>query len=197
MELPQTLKDAIGALSKLPGIGEKTAIRMVLQLTKWRKDEIHLVASSIKNLVEVRYCQECNFFSDSSLCEICANPMRKNSQIMCIVENFTDLLAIERSGQFHGLYYVLGGVLNPLMGIGPEQIKLPKLFQKIEKNNFKEIILALNPSVEGDATCAYIRDLIPHQIKVERIGFGIPIGGNLEFLDSMTISKALENRKIF
>jgi recombination protein RecR len=113
------------------------------------------------------------------------------------VENVSDLMAIERSGQFKGLYHILGGVLNPLLGVGPEQLRLDELEEKIKRREIAEIILAVNPSVEGDATCAYIRSLIDESVKVERIGFGVPIGGSLEYLDSMTISKALENRKKF
>jgi recombination protein RecR len=197
MELPQTLRDAIAAMSKLPGIGEKTAMRMVLHLTRWRSEELKQVSTAIKNLIDVKHCQECGFFSESNICQLCAEPSRTHSGLICVVENVTDLLAIERSGHFKGLYHVLGGVLNPLMGIGPDQLHLSFLFERIKKNNIQEVILALNPSVEGDATCAFIRDIIPESVRVERIGFGVPIGGNLEYLDSMTISKALENRKIF
>ncbi len=197
IELPKSIRNAVSSISRLPGIGEKTATRMVLQMTRWKSEEIKSIARSIENILDVRTCQECGFFAEEKLCDICSDHSRNNATTICVVENVTDLLAIEKSGHYKGLYYILGGVLNPLLGIGPDQLKLHKLIDKIHHNSFQEVILALNPSVEGDATCAYIRELIPESVKVERIGFGIPIGGSLEYLDSMTISKALENRKTF
>jgi recombination protein RecR len=115
--------------------------------------------------------------------------------MICVVENVTDCLAIERSGTFKGKFHILFGVLNPLLGVGPDEINLSKMFTRIEEEEIEEIILAINPSVEGDATCAYIKQVLPETMNIERIGFGIPMGGSLEFVDSLTISKALENRR--
>jgi recombination protein RecR len=113
------------------------------------------------------------------------------------VENASDLLAIEKSGTFKGVYHILGGVLNPLLGVGPDELKMDELREKIIKKEIQEIILAINPSVEGDATCSYLKSILPQTVQVDRIGFGVPIGGSLEYLDPMTITKALENRKRF
>lgn len=123
--------------------------------------------------------------------------MRGETKVLCIVEGVTDLLAIEKSSQFKGRYHVLGGVLNPLLGIGPNELGINKLIDRIKRNEIEELVLAINPSVEGDATCSFIKELLPDGVKAERIGFGMPMGGSLEYLDTLTISKALENRTSF
>jgi recombination protein RecR len=136
-------------------------------------------------------------FADETLCSICSDDYRKSAKTLCVVEHASDLMAIEKSGHFKGVYHILGGVLNPLLGVGPEELKLDELKEKIINKGISEIILALNPSVEGDATCSYLKSILPTSTQVERIGFGVPIGGSLEYLDPMTITKALENRKRF
>jgi recombination protein RecR len=128
---------------------------------------------------------------------ICQDEFRESQKSLCIVETASDLMAIEKSGNFKGLYHILGGVLNPLLGIGPEELKLDELKHRIVAKEIQEVILAINPSVEGDATCSYLKMILPADVRVERIGFGVPIGGSLEYLDPMTITKALENRKRF
>ena len=133
-------------------------------------------------------------YCDDQYCAVCLNPSR-NNQFLCVVEGVNDLIAIESSGQFRGTFLILGGVLNPLLGIGPDSLNIEMLLNKIKNNNVEEIILALNPSVEGDATCSYLKQIIPNNVKINRIGFGIPIGGNLEYLDPQTISKAFENKR--
>lgn len=197
MELPEKIKEAVSSLSKLPGIGEKTAFRMALQISKWRKLEIDQFAHSVKDLASLSFCEDCGFFSESKFCAICLNTHRTESEVLCVVESISDLLAIEKSSQHKGLYHVLGGVLNPLLGIGPDQLKMDKLVERVQRHKVKDLILAINPSVEGDATCSYIKNILPAHLNVQRIGFGVPIGGSLEYLDSLTISKALENRKSF
>jgi recombination protein RecR len=136
-------------------------------------------------------------FSDENLCSICQSENRKDVHSLCVVENASDLMAIEKSGHFKGVYHILGGVLNPLLGIGPDELKMDDLRSNILRKEVKDVILAINPSVEGDATCSYLKSILPTEINVERIGFGVPIGGSLEYLDPMTITKALENRKRF
>jgi recombination protein RecR len=136
-------------------------------------------------------------FADHLLCSICSDANRQSLQVICIVENASDLMAIEKSGNFKGIYHILGGVLNPLLGVGPDELGMDELKNRIIEKNVQEVILAINPSVEGDATCSYLKSLLPESVRVERIGFGVPIGGSLEFLDPMTITKALENRKRF
>jgi recombination protein RecR len=197
IQLPEVIKNAVSALTKLPGVGEKTAFRMVLNMTHWKADELNLVGSSITSLKGLKLCTQCGMFSDEDICSICIDEHRISQKTMCIVENATDLMAIEKSGNYNGLYHILGGVLNPLLGIGPEELGMDVLKERIVHNEFINVILAINPSVEGDATCSYLKMILPQGIKIERIGFGVPIGGSLEFLDPMTITKALENRKNF
>ncbi len=195
MKLPEKLLNAQEMFSKVPGIGEKTALRNVINLTKWTKDDLLAFSAAINDMTTINNCEECGAFSDEELCSICTDVHRVSSEQMCVVEGITDCLAIERSGEYRGLYHILGGVLNPLMGVGPESLRLQKLATRIVEKNVTNVILAISPSVEGDVTCNYIKELLPESVEVTRIGFGIPMGGNLEYLDSMTISKALENKK--
>lgn len=197
VQLPTIVQNAVTALGRLPGVGEKSALRMVTSMTTWRAEELKKFAAAVEDLNKLRSCNECGMWCESPTCDLCLSDSRKESGILCVVEQVSDLLAIDKSGQFKGRYLVLGGVLNPLLGVGPDQLRFKELQTSLKSGNTKVVILALNPSVEGDATCSYIKHLIPESIEVERIGFGIPIGGNLEYLDPMTIGKALENRKTF
>lgn len=197
IQLPEVIKNAVEALTRLPGVGEKTAFRMVMNMTNWKSIELTSVGSALASLQHLKLCQECGMFADENLCTICMNESRTSAGNLCIVENASDLLAIERSGTFKGVYHILGGVLNPLLGVGPDELKMDALRDKIIKKEIREVILAVNPSVEGDATCSYLKSILPQTVQVDRIGFGVPIGGSLEYLDPMTITKALENRKRF
>ena len=196
MELPEVIQEAARSFSRLNGVGEKTALRQVFQMTKWTKENLLDMSRNIQALIDLKYCEDCGFFSDEKICHICSDQSRVSSGQICVVEKITDCLAIENSSAFTGTYYILGGVLNPLMGVGPKELKLDRLKEIIISRNIQEIIIAINPSVEGDATSSYIYGMLPESIKVDRIGFGIPIGGSLEYLDSVTISKALENKKL-
>ncbi len=195
MELPEKLLKTVKQFSRLPGVGEKTALRQTLIMTKWQKEDLVNFAEAIKGLSELNHCEKCGMFCDEHICKICNDQNRFSSKMICVVENVTDCLAIERSGTFKGKFHILFGVLNPLLGVGPDEINLSKMFTRIEEEEIEEVILAINPSVEGDATCAYIKQVLPETMNIERIGFGIPMGGSLEFVDSLTISKALENRR--
>lgn len=195
MKLPKILENVIGDFARLPGIGGKSAQRHALHLTKWSHDEVKEFAQNILAMTELKRCQRCGVFSAADICIICTNPRRQESRILCVVETISDCIAVESSEQYKGLYHVLGGVLNPLLGIGPDELNFAKLLNRIESENIESVILAVNSSVEGDATCSYLRDMLEDRVKIERIGFGIPMGGSLEYLDAMTISKALENRK--
>jgi recombination protein RecR len=197
IQLPEVIKNAVEALTKLPGVGEKTAFRMVMSMTHWKPQELTSVGTSLTALKDLKLCEECGMFADHDLCSICADESRQASKTICIVENASDLMAIEKSGNFKGIYHILGGVLNPLLGVGPDELGMDELKNRIIEKDLQEVILAINPSVEGDATCSYFKSLLPESIRVERIGFGVPIGGSLEYLDPMTITKALENRKRF
>ena len=194
IELPESIINTVSSFTRLPGVGEKTALRQVMHMVKWNHDDLKNFASSIQNLMDIKRCVECGLYSELKQCEICLNQGRQANSILCVVENINDLMAIERSNDYQGLYHVLGGVLNPLLGVGPDQLKIEKIVERVEKLKIETVVLAINPSVEGDATCSYIKQLLK-DVFVERIGFGVPIGGSLEYLDPLTISKALENRK--
>lgn len=194
IELPESITNTVKSFAKLPGVGEKTALRQVMNMVKWQHDDLKEFASSVEELMNIKRCKECGLYSEEDLCEICLDDSRGDLGTLCIVETINDLMAIERSNEYKGLYHVLGGVLNPLLGIGPDQLKINKIVERVEKYQINTIVLAINPSVEGDATCSYIKQLLK-DVHVERIGFGVPIGGSLEYLDPLTISKALENRK--
>ena len=197
LELPTLVKDAVTALGRPPGAGEKSALRLAPSMTGWRTDELIKFAQATGALANLKDCRQCGMWTEEPICSICSNPRRAENHVLCVVEQVSDLLAIEKSGQYKGRFLVLGGVLNPLLGVGPDQLRLGLLGEIVEKEHIETVILALNPSVEGDATCAYIKHVLPEAVNVERIGFGMPIGGSLEYLDPMTIGKALENRKSF
>ncbi|MBL6988243.1 MAG: recombination protein RecR [Bacteriovoracaceae bacterium] len=201
MDLPEKLQDAVLNISKLPGIGNKTALRHALYLSKLSGKDLERFGDSFKNLQYLQKCTKCGMFTDDNklLCDVCSSPVRSSSNVICVVETIIDCLAVEKSGQYDGKYHILGGVLNPLLGIGPDELKIEKFISRVFEENINEVILGLNPSVEGDATCSYIKQRLEEngkeQVEVSRIGFGIPMGGSLEYLDSMTINKALENKK--
>lgn len=194
VELPESIANTVKCFAKLPGVGEKTATRQVMNMVKWSKEDLSQFELAIHELMDIKRCKECGLYSELDLCQICLDGSRSESKSLCVVENINDLMAIERSKQFQGLYHVLGGVLNPLLGVGPEQLKINKIVERVDKLGIESVVLAINPSVEGDATCSYIKQLLK-DVHVDRIGFGVPIGGSLEYLDPLTISKALENRK--
>lgn len=197
MKLPLQLERAIKSFSKLPGVGDRTAFRQVLSMTKWNIQDLNEFSEAIASMSDLNYCNQCGFFAENNLCSICSEVRRNESGNICVVEHISDMMAIERSNTFDGIYFILGGVLNPLIGIGPNEIKIPRLIKLINEKKINSILLAINPSVEGDATCAYIKQNLAEDLSVDRIGFGVPIGGALEHLDPITISKALENRKSF
>ena len=194
IELPESILNTVRSFTQLPGVGEKTAIRQVMQMVRWNPEELMSFSHAVKELTSINRCVECGLYCEDDKCEICLSERRSNESILCVVENINDLMAIERSNDFQGLYHVLGGVLNPLLGVGPDQLKIDKVIERVARFNISTVVLAINPSVEGDATCSYIKQLLK-DVHVERIGFGVPIGGSLEYLDPLTISKALENRK--
>lgn len=192
---PEPIERAITSFGKLPGVGGKTALRQVLAMSNWTDGELKEFAESIAYMTSLNRCQECHLFCEGDRCSICLSSERVSEGTICVVENVKDLMAIENSNQYRGLYHILGGVLNPLMGVSAEQLRIDSLVSRIEKLDIQNLILAINPSVEGDVTCSFIRDLVSEKVSIERIGFGVPIGSSLEFLDPLTISKAFENRK--
>jgi len=194
--LPKPVSRLIDELSKLPGIGEKNATRLAFHILR-SKDEytLRLAQAIVDTKKEVRACGTCFNISSEDPCDICTDPSRERD-IICVIEEPMDLIAVEKSKEFTGLYHVLNGVIAPLEGIGPEDLTIGPLLNKLKENPIKEIIVATNPSVEGEATSLYIARLVkPLGIKVSRIAHGIPMGGDLEYTDEITISKALRDRK--
>jgi recombination protein RecR len=191
----QPLQIAIEELSKLPGIGAKSAQRLALFLLKCDTDKVNSLAASLTNLKEkLRFCKICYNISEEEVCEICSS-RKRNRSIICVVEEASDVFAVEKTNEFNGLYHVLGGVLSPLSGIDPNLLKVKELLKRLESDDIKEVILALNPDTEGEATSLYLAKLIkPVGIKVTRLARGLPIGGNLEFADEATIGRAVINR---
>ncbi len=186
----------IDALSKLPGIGRKTATRLAFHILRSNSSEAEALAKAILDVKEkIRLCSICFNLTDEDPCYICRDE-RRNKEVLCVVEGPNDLIAIENTGEYRGLYHVLHGRLSPLEGIGPEELKIRELMDRLRNGKWSEVILANNPTVEGSATALYLIDLIkPLGIKVSRIAYGIPMGGEIEYSDGMTLSKALEGRK--
>ncbi|MBU1299504.1 MAG: recombination mediator RecR [Bacteroidetes bacterium] len=190
----ELLETLIDELSRLPGIGRKTAQRLAMYIMKLPREEVVGMAKALVNVKDkVKNCSICSNFTEEDPCFICSSPKRDRTTI-CVVEEPNDVIAIEKTNDFFGLYHVLGGALSPLDGIGPEDLKIKELLQRIDDNTL-EIILALNPNVEGEATTLYLSRLLkPVGIKLTRIARGIPIGSDLEFADEATLSRAIEGR---
>ena len=195
---PPILNNLIRKLSRLPGLGEKSAARIAMYLLKVPADETEALAENIRQLRDkIRTCQVCFHFTDDRLCPVCADPARNTGEL-CVVESTADLLAIEQSGAFKGRYHVLQGVLAPLDGIGPEQIRIKELLGRIDPENISEIIIATNPSSEGEATAHYLLQLLKDRpVRVTRIAYGIPMGGDLKYTDRITLDRALKGRQAF
>lgn len=197
MQIAEPLIVAIEELSKLPGIGKKTAQRLALHILKNDSESVERLVDAIKNLkLKLKLCERCYNFSEEDYCSICKSAKR-DQETLCIVEEASDIIAIEKTNEYNGLYHVLGGVLSPLSGIGPDSLKIKELMKRFENENIREVILALNPDTEGEATSLYLARLIkPLEIKVTRIARGLPIGGDLEFADEATIGRAVLGRII-
>jgi recombination protein RecR len=195
LQIAEPLIVAIEELSKLPGIGKKTAQRLALHILKSDKESVDSFVKAIEELkTKLRFCICCYNLSVEDLCEICKNQKRDKS-IICIVEDVNDVLAIEKTNEYNGLYHVLGGVLSPLSGIGADSLKIKELIKRFETEEIREIILALNPDTEGEATTLYLAKLVkPFGVKVSRIARGLPIGGDIEFADEATIGRAVIGR---
>ena len=195
MEYSPSIEKLIESFEKLPSIGHKTAQRLAFYMLDQTKEEIKEFTDSIINAKNnLKFCSKCFNISDTDPCNICSNPKRDES-IICVVEDVKDVIAMERTHEFNGLYHVLHGSISPMNGIGPENIKIKELLARLMDGTVKEIILATNPRVEGEATSIYISKLVkPLGIKATRIARGIPIGGDLEYTDEVTLAKALEGR---
>ncbi len=195
MQIAQPLQIAIEELSKLPGVGRKTALRLALYLLKTDNESFESLTKSLIELKsKLRLCSRCFNLSEEELCQICKS-QKRDTTIICVVEEASDVIAIERTNEYSGLYHVIGGVLSPLSGIGPDSLKIKELMKRFAEEDIKEVLLALNPDTEGETTTLYLAKLIkPLGIKVTRIARGLPIGGDLEFADDATIGRAVSGR---
>ena len=191
----EAIESAIESLSSLPTIGRKTAQRLALHLLRQPKEDVQKLAQALLDMKEkIRYCSECCNLTESDPCNICTSHKR-NRTLVCVVEEPSDLFAIERTNEYFGLYHVLHGALNPLEGIGPNELKIKELLQRLSSDEVQEIILATNPNVEGEVTTQYLIKLLkPLHVKVSRLARGIPMGSDLEFADEATVSRALQGR---
>lgn len=189
------LEQAVQEFSRLPGIGKKTALRMVLHLLKQQPGDVQQFANVIARMRnEIKFCQRCFNISDGDVCAICANSMRRQDTI-CVVENIRDIIAIESTQQYTGTYHVLNGVISPLDGVGPDQLNIETLVQRVEKDNIIELIFALNPTIQGDTTIFFIQKRLSNtNLKITTIARGIAFGGELEYADELTLGRSLQNR---
>jgi len=190
------IDDLAAELAKLPGIGRKTALRLTYHLLKQNPDQSRRLAAALEALVaRVRRCSVCNNLTEQDPCALCADP-RRDAGLLCVVEDASDIGAIERAGEFRGLYHVLGGRLSPLDGVGPEDLAVQSLVDRVSSGQVREVIVATNPSMEGEATALYVqRQLAPLGVSVTRIARGLPVGGDLEYADGVTIAQALSARR--
>jgi recombination protein RecR len=196
MNFPSSLiENAVNELSKFPGIGKKSALRMVLYLLKQEEAAVTKMGEAIIKLrKEIRFCERCHNVSDLALCNICSNPKR-DPQLVCVVEDLRDVMAIENTNQFSGNYHVLGGLINPIQGVGPDQLQIDSLLNRIKELEVKEIILALSATLEGDTTAFYLsKKLNPLGVNISAISRGIAIGGELEYADEITLGRSIANR---
>jgi recombination protein RecR len=189
------LEDAVNEFAKLPGIGKKTALRLVLHLLKKDTDDVKNFSEAVMKMrQEIKFCNRCHNISDQQLCNICADRARRQHMI-CIVENIRDVIAIESTQQYNGLYHVLGGIISPLDGIGPDQLQIGSLLRRVEEEKTEELIFALSPNIQGDTTIFYIgKKLKMLPVKITTIARGIAFGGELEYTDEMTLARSISNR---
>ena len=192
---PKSIVNLIRNFSKLPGIGEKTAERLTMHLLRASSTEARMLAQSILELKEKsRLCRQCFAMSDKEVCRICGDPAR-NQEILCVVEQPTDMAAVEKSGAYNGHYHILQGVLSPMDGIGPDDIRIKELIAKVKKETIKEIIIATSTNVEGESTASYLISLLSKfPVRISRIASGVPVGGDLKYVDQVTLKRAMESR---
>jgi len=197
MTYTPAIEKIINELQKLPGIGPKSAQRLTYYLLKQPSNQIQALSDAIAGIIgKIHYCEICNNFTEEKLCNVCRSEKRDKS-LICVVEQPFDILAFERTGSYHGLYHCLMGAISPIDGITPDQLKIQSLVNRIKNGNIKEIIIGTNPDTEGEATSTYLIQILkPFGVPLSRIGVGIPIGGNLEYTDQVTLSRAFEGRRV-
>src|SRR5579864_2515419 len=197
-QLPEALERLIQELSRLPGIGPKTAQRLAFHLLRSDRQRADALAQAIEDVkARIGYCERCYNIAEGSLCAICASP-RRDGSLLCVVESALDVLAIERTSEFGGLYFVLHGVISPIDGIGPDQIHVPQLLDRVREEGVAEVIIATDADIEGEATAVYLqRALQPLGVKITRPAHGLPVGGDLEYADELTLARAMAGRRSF
>ncbi|WP_162053506.1 recombination mediator RecR [Pontibacter pamirensis] len=199
MNFPSKLiENAVEELAKLPGIGRKTALRLALHMLKEESEETFLLAESlVKMRTDVKHCKQCHNISDTEICSICSNPLRDKG-VLCVVSDIRDVIAIENTSQYKGLYHVLGGVISPLEGVGPSDLEIESLLERLPKSEVKEILLAISPTMEGDTTAFYLtRKLRDQNLRITTIARGVPVGGELEYTDEITLGRSIVERTAY
>ena len=199
MNFPSKLiENAVEELAKLPGIGRKTALRLALHLLKEESEESFSLAEAlVKMRTEVKHCKQCHNISDTEICSICSNPLRDKS-LLCVVSDIRDVIAIENTAQYKGLYHVLGGVISPIEGIGPSDLHIDSLLERLPNSEVKELLLAISPTMEGDTTAFYLtRKLRDHNVRITTIARGVPVGGELEYTDEITLGRSIVERTVY
>jgi recombination protein RecR len=189
------VENLVAQLTRLPGVGQRTAQRLAFHLLQVPKDEALALASALEDVKErVRFCRECGNLTEEELCAICVDGRRDHS-LICVVEQPVDLVSLERTHEYRGLYHVLGGALSPLDGVEPEHLRIAELMQRVERNGVQEVVLAMNPNMTGEATAAYLADRLRARVRVTRLASGLPVGGDLEYADEVTLGRALSGRR--
>ena len=189
------VENLVSQLTRLPGVGTRTAQRLAFHLLRVPKDEAVALAGAIAEVKErVRFCSECGNLTEEDVCAICSDA-RRDRAVVCVVEQPADLLSLERTHEFRGLYHVLGGALSPIDGVEPEHLRIGELMQRVERNGIEEVVLATNPNMTGEATAAYLADRLRGRVRVTRLASGLPVGGDLEYADEVTLGRALAGRR--
>jgi recombination protein RecR len=189
------VENLVSQLTRLPGVGTRTAQRLAFHLLRVPKDEAAALAGAIADVKErVRFCSECGNLTEEDVCEICRDT-RRDQAVVCVVEQPADLISVERTHEYRGLYHVLGGALSPIDGVEPEHLRIGELLQRVERNGIQEVVLATNPNMTGEATAAYLADRLRGSVRVTRLASGLPVGGDLEYADEVTLGRALAGRR--
>jgi recombination protein RecR len=193
--LSPAVQNLVAQLTRLPGVGQRTAQRLAFHLLRVPKDEALALAASIVEVKErVRFCRECGNLTEDEVCAICLDARRDHS-LICVVEQPVDLISVERTAEFRGLYHVLGGALSPIDGVEPSDLRIDELIQRVERNGVEEVVVATNPNMTGEATAAYLADRLRGRVRVTRLASGLPVGGDLEYADEVTLGRALTGRR--
>jgi recombination protein RecR len=190
-----TVQNLVAQLTRLPGVGQRTAQRLAFHLLRASKDEALALAAAIEEVKErVRFCRECGNLTEDEVCAICLDT-RRDHTLICVVEQPADLISVERTAEYRGLYHVLGGALSPIDGVEPAHLRIDELLQRVERNGVEEVVLATNPNMTGEATAAYVADRLRGRARVTRLASGLPVGGDLEYADEVTLGRALTGRR--